>query len=356
MDQKTKTQIKPANQPINNSRPAFRSFALEVTSRCNQQCTYCYNAWRGHKNNGREELDTARFKGLIDKILEQVKLSYFTLTGGEPFMRNDLFEIIEHINSKGLGVVIISNGGMINAEKAKVLAGLKILYIQVTLAGPDESLHDKLCGSGAFARAIRAIQELSLVKITVGGSYLVTKTNFHAAEAIMDCFADLNIKRVAFNRFNPSGYSADAVDELLPTRSHIIEALRGVNLRAGLHKMIVSSTMPIPHCVLDRKEYPNIKFGSCSAGTPLSEIAISQDGRVRLCTLQRDSLGNLFELPLAQILDGLKDCDFRKQIPSFCVPCPLAKTCLGGCGAAAQWVSGSADRLDPFISQHIDHD
>ena len=123
------------------------SIAVELTARCNQKCTYCYNAWRDDGGAAMGELDHDTLMGLLDKLLDENELEYVTLTGGEPFVRKDIHRIIDHLNDRGKGVVIISNGGMIQPDTIEALKGQWIHYIQITLAGANAETHDAVAGS-----------------------------------------------------------------------------------------------------------------------------------------------------------------------------------------------------------------
>jgi len=147
----------------------MHSVAVELTARCNQKCTYCYNAWRDDGGAAMGELDYATLIDVLDRILDEHDLAYLTLTGGEPFVRKDIHDIIDHINRRGVGVVIISNGGMIRDETISRLAQQHIHYIQVTLAGADATTHDALAGSGSFDRIMRAMRGLHAARLALGG-------------------------------------------------------------------------------------------------------------------------------------------------------------------------------------------
>lgn len=334
-------------------RVCLRSMAVELTARCNQKCTYCYNSWRDDGGAEMGELGTQELLALLDSLCEQAKLDYLTLTGGEPFTRKDIFTIIDHVNQKGLGVCLISNGGLISPEVAQKLAQRRIHYVQITLAGPDSESHDALAGPGSYRRIVAAFESLRAAGVRTGGSYLCTRQNYQRAGEVFDQFVALGVRHVAFNRFNPSGYSVSAIEALLPTRSMVVAALTEVDARAAAHGLKVTVTMPIPACVVDKYGFPSVRFGSCSAATEHAELALGPDGRVRLCTLQSSALGSLLSTPLAEILESPRIAAFRRAIPAFCQDCPLKSSCVGGCGAAAEWVLGSADELDPFIAQHV---
>ena len=332
----------------------LRSLALELTTRCNQQCLYCYNPWRSEPARATEELSTDKICRLVDRVLEEAELEHLTLTGGEPLMRRDLFEIVDYVNGCGLSVVLISNGGLIDEEAAQMLAGRDVRYVQVTFAGPDARTHDALCGMGSFREASSGVTNLVAAGVPVGGSFLCTRQNSLAAQTTLEWMYGHGVRsHFAFNRFNPSGCGAGHLHQLMPTRSNVLEALEQAERFAAAHEVRIHCTMPIPQCMIDEQDYPRVRFGQCSAGTGRAEYAIDPRGRLKLCTLQRRTIGSVLDNRLADLIADESIARFRASIPLFCEPCPHRAGCLGGCGAAAEWTFGDPAQLDPFLAQHV---
>jgi len=332
----------------------LHSIAIELTPRCNQRCVYCYNAWRGGDITAGQELSGEVIRRLVDRILADAELEQITLSGGEPFLRTDIFDIIDHINARGLSVALISNEGLIGERCAEMLATRDVAYVQVTLAGPDADMHDSLCGAGAFDAVMRAITTLGSANVSVGGSLLCTHKNSGAALATLSLMYDAGVRsHFAFNRFNPSGHAVSHMRDLMPTRSDVLSAIQAADQFAKDRGLTIHCTMPIPHCMVSEEDYPNISFGQCSAGSDHAEYAVDSWGRLKLCPLQKQSIGSLLETSLSDLLATGAAERFRSAIPEFCESCPQRAGCLGGCGAAAEWIFGQADELDPFLAQHV---
>ncbi len=332
----------------------LRSIAIELTPRCNQRCLYCYNAWRDEAAPPAGELATAQVCGLVDKALAEAELGHVTLTGGEPFLRPDLDDIIAHINARGLRAAIVSNGRLVDERAAARLAQHDVAYVQVTILGAEAATHDALCGPGSFQGVTRGVERLVAAGVPVGGSFLCTRRNFEAAGPTLRLMHQLGIRcHAAFNRFNPSGPAAARVRALLPRRSEVLAALRAADAFAREHEMKLHCTMPIPQCMVDEAEFPGIEFGTCSAATDQAEYAVDPSGNLKLCTLQRRAIGSFLERGLAELVESEAVERFRARTPAFCQPCPHRATCRGGCGAAAEWVYGDPNALDPFLAQHV---
>src|SRR5689334_25018243 len=89
-----------------------RALAVELTAACNQKCDYCYNEWRedggAHVHTGGPDKLMAR----VQKLLASLELAEVTLTGGEPFARPDLWALLDVLTERGVGIKMISNGGL----------------------------------------------------------------------------------------------------------------------------------------------------------------------------------------------------------------------------------------------------
>ena len=334
----------------------MQSISLEVTAHCNQRCAYCYNAFRADGGRSIADPDLAGCKRLLERVFADPKIRQVTLTGGEPLLRKDLPDLVDFVLAAGRQVQIISNGGPDPDADHAWLARKGIAGVQITLAGAVAATHDAHCGSGSFARTTRAIARMRAQGVRVAGSYLCTALSSAEAPDVFALFSQAGVKRVAFNRFNPSGFARHEVHRLLPTRSQALAALRHADNAAQSLGLGIFCAMPIPPCVADRSDYPHVRMGGCSAGSEGGEPAIAVNGDVRMCTLLADPIGNIFEQDLATLPSWSSARAFRGAIPGFCQGCVKAATCLGGCGAAALWLSGSAGELDPFVAQHVQED
>ncbi len=332
-------------------RPRRYALAIELTAFCNQKCGYCYNDWRDDPATigslPREEL-----LGLVDKALTEVDFDHLTLTGGEPFARPEIFEILELARSHGKRALIISNGGLVTEAHAERLAPLDPLFVQITLNGPTADLHEEHVGRGHFEPTIRGIKALRARGVTVAGSIVITRKNARVVGEILEVFRSLGAVDVALSRYSPAGYAAEQVAELLPSRSELLEALRQAE-PFGVAGMRLQVTMPVPPCVIDTAEFPHIRFSSCPIGTEMQEFALGPRGELRQCTLHATSVGDAKTTSFAELVTSEVVTRYRDTTPEFCAPCPFKEQCLGGCGAASVAVHGERG-LDPLVSQHVD--
>ncbi|NUP04882.1 MAG: radical SAM protein [Polyangiaceae bacterium] len=333
------------------SRPKRYSLAIELTAFCNQKCGYCYNDWRDEPSTigslPREEL-----LGLVDRALTEVEFDHVTLTGGEPFARPEIFDVLAVIQKHGKRALIISNGGIVTEAHAERLAPYNPLFVQVTLNGPNKELHEEHVGKDCFEPTLAGIRALTKFGVPVTGCIVITRKNARVVGEILSLWKSLGATDVALSRYSPAGYASEQVAELLPTRSELLEALRQAS-PFGEAGMRLQVTMPVPQCVVDHAEFPHVNFGGCPIGTEMQEFALGPRGELRNCTLHTDVVGDAKKASFAELVTAPSVMHYRDVTPEFCAPCPYKSSCLGGCGAAAHSVFGERG-LDPFVAQHVD--
>jgi radical SAM protein with 4Fe4S-binding SPASM domain len=335
-------------------RPRRYALAVELTSHCNQRCSYCYNAWR--EDNGREvgALASDELCSLLDRALGEVEFDHVTLTGGEPFVRPDIFRVLDVCRDHGVGIQMISNGGLIDDRIASRLAPYGIRCIQVTLDGPNAEVHEAHVKGEHFEATLAGIRALRRHGVRVVGCIVVTRRNAALVGETLDLFHELGVEIIALSRFSPAGYAARNAAELLPSRSDIVVALQQGEARGVAYGMDLQVTMPVPPCVIEHRDYPHVKFGACPIGTEMQEFSLGPQGELRSCTLHTEVLGDVRQRSMAELVTLPSLTAYRDTTPEFCAPCPHRSSCMGGCGAAAASMFGDARGLDPFVAQHVD--
>src|SRR5262245_61477265 len=104
------------------TRPRVYSVAIEVTAHCQQKCDYCYNAWRDDNGAGMGPAESAKMLARARRVLDAWDIDHVTITGGEPFARKDLFQLLDVVRAHDVGIQIISNGGLVDDAIASRLA------------------------------------------------------------------------------------------------------------------------------------------------------------------------------------------------------------------------------------------
>jgi len=203
-----------------------------ITRRCNLQCVHCYNDSGPDKTCN--DISTAQAKAVIDD-LAAFGVPSILFSGGEPLLRPDLFELIEHAVAKGLRAVISTNGTLIAADKAREIKRLGVSYVGISLDGIGP-INDEFRGvSGAFERAVQGIRNCQNAGVRIGLRLTLTKRNVQDIEGLFGFFEAEGIERVCFYHLVPSGRGAAIADEDL-THAQTRDALDRILAKARLLK------------------------------------------------------------------------------------------------------------------------
>ena len=144
----------------------------ELTFKCNHLCGFCYNA-----PTGQRELATAEIKRGLEKIADFGVL-YLTLTGGEPMVRPDFFEICEYGRHLGFALRIYTNGYLLDEARTKRLKDVHTFEVEVSIHGAKAETHDRLTGiRGSFDKVIAGLANLRKHKIKTNLKCPITHLN-----------------------------------------------------------------------------------------------------------------------------------------------------------------------------------
>ena len=172
------------------------------TSRCNLRCLHCYSSSQlGYYS---DELTTARAKQLLSELTE-VNCPVVLFSGGEPLLRNDLFELLAEAKQLGLRTVISSNGTLIDSETAEQFAGAGVNYVGISIDG-DEKFHDNFRQvKGSFKAALAGIENCKKAGIKTGLRFTITKANAEQVPVVFDIAASRSVRRICFYHLIKSG-------------------------------------------------------------------------------------------------------------------------------------------------------
>ncbi|MBU6315567.1 MAG: mycofactocin radical SAM maturase [Acidobacteria bacterium] len=313
----------------------------ELTYACNLQCVHCLSS-SGQRDP--RELSTAEAKRVLDD-LRDLQVFYINIGGGEPMVRRDFFELVEHSVSNGIGVKFSTNGAFIDAEKARRLAAMDYLDIQISLDGVDAATNDAVRGTGSYDMARRAMDNLAAAgfgpfKISV----VVTRQNVPQLDAFKS-LADSYGAQLRVTRLRPSGRGVDSWDHLHPTNAQQREIYNWL-MAHGEHVLTGDSF-----------------FHLNALGDPLPGLNMCGAGRV-VCLI--DPIGDVYACPFV-IHDEFKAGNVRdpggfarvwKQSDLFrslrepqsagaCASCGAYDACQGGCMAAKFFTGLPLDGPDP---------
>ena len=149
----------------------LHSVTLELTHRCNMCCRHCYVA--PEMQSGKNELTTAQWKTVLAK-LRDMQVMEITLTGGEPFMRQDVFDILSYLRKLGFTVTIYSNATVLSDSDIFRLAQEQVNCFHTSLYSHISQKHDAVTGhKGSFDKTVDALHKLHTVGIATNIKHLI---------------------------------------------------------------------------------------------------------------------------------------------------------------------------------------
>ncbi|MCH2242401.1 MAG: heme d1 biosynthesis radical SAM protein NirJ [Aquabacterium sp.] len=173
-----------------------------LTRRCNLTCKHCYALSADMHYPG--ELSTEEAKSTMAD-LKAAGVPALILSGGEPLLRPDIFELAAHARELGLGVSLSSNGTLIDAERADRIAAAGFDYVGVSIDGLRET-HDKFRRlQGAFDATVAGLRLMTARGLKVGLRYTMTAMNAHDLPALLQLMRDEGATKFYFSHLNYAG-------------------------------------------------------------------------------------------------------------------------------------------------------
>ena len=170
--------------------------------RCNLTCKHCYSLSADHDYAG--ELSTQEVFGVMDD-LKAFKVPVLILSGGEPLLRPDIFELADRARQMGFYVGLSSNGTLIDEPMADRVAAAGFDYVGISLDGLGAT-HDKFRRLvGAFSRSLAAVRHLHARGVKVGLRYTMTAMNAHDLPALLELMQTEDVDKFYFSHLNYAG-------------------------------------------------------------------------------------------------------------------------------------------------------
>jgi radical SAM protein with 4Fe4S-binding SPASM domain len=323
-----------------------------LTERCNLRCRHCYQG-----EAAEDELSLPEAKevvGEVSAMLGDWAGAYgmefspaFTVTGGEPFLRKDIFEVLEEISARGFALHVLTNGTLIDRQRALRLAALGVQGVQVSVEGP-ERVHERIRGAGSFERAFKGIENLLAEGLRVTVNATLWSLNADAASDLVALAARRGVQRFGFSRLAPCGSGRALFDGMLTTEKVREIYTKLLSLGGGGIEVVTGDPLAAQMDLQADTDLGYTPLGGCAAG--LSGLTLLPDGTVVPCrrlpipigNIRRDSLREVWAS--SGVLAALRD---RGRYRGKCGNCARWAACRG-CRAIAYaytHAKGEADYL-----------
>ena len=327
-------------------RPAFTPQApfhvvWNVTNACNLRCEHCFAA-SGKRLPG--ELDTAEGKDLIDQLAGAGVID-LAFCGGEPFLRKDIFELLEYASSAGLSTAIGSNGWRLTEQTLRRVRDAGVRRFQISLDGLAAT-HDHIRRRpGLFDRSVAAVAASIDAGLSTNVCLTVHRGNLADLDGVIDLCADLGVHLFNMSQFVPIGRGDRVRDLTVPEWREVLQLWQR---KRAEHAGRMAFAAHLAQLVLVDPDVACIPgFRGCQAG--VGQAAVTATGDVWPCVVLPVPVGNVRKRAFADIwatspvLAALRS---RERLGGRCGSCPVKARC-GGCRAVAWAYSGDALAGDP---------
>ncbi len=334
-----------------------------VTKVCNLHCKHCYESAGVAPP---DELNKREALRAVDKMAK-AGVACIALSGGEPLMRKDIWDIIKRIRKNEIAFFIATNGTLLTKENVKKLKKFNCLYIQVSLDGAKPSTHNRFRGANAFQRTIQGIKNAVDSGICIGIATTVTKLNYKEVPQIIDLAEKLGVEIFMHYNFVPVGRGKEIakLDISPPEREKLLNMLAS---QIGKRKISLLSTAPqygrvcAQHSLVSLTHFDNIgqkeefrdsvKFlgefvGGCGAGRLY--CALDYNGDITPCVFIPIKLGNIRKDDFLEVWHNspvLNQIRNRNDFKGTCSVCKYRNIC-GGCRARAYGYYHDITQSDP---------
>jgi heme b synthase len=352
----------------NKSRTKQKKFfepkwlAWEITGRCNLNCIHCRSSSTIGSDQGDFTLEEA--KSLIDEITSFAK-PVVVLSGGEPLLREDVFEIAAYGTEKGLRMALATNGSLIDDQMCERIKKSGIRIVSLSLDGSTSEIHDDFRKQpGAFEATLRASEYLKKhhIEFLINSSF--TKRNQDDIPNVYRLAK--KIGAVAWYMFMivPMGRGEELMAELIAKEDYDEILKWHFEMELEEKDMLVRPTCaPHYYRVVQQEakakgidfERRNLKFGTGGAKGCIAAQSIAfigSRGDVQPCSYFPMSAGNVREQGFKEIWDNSKifeDIRSFKDYKGRCGSCEYLGVC-GGCRARAFAVTDDYMEEEPFCS------
>ncbi|MEN6613180.1 MAG: radical SAM protein [Armatimonadota bacterium] len=336
----------------------------ETTSACNLKCRHC----RASATNNRpsDELTLQQSRELLCSIADFAK-PVIVLSGGEPLVRPDIYDIASYGTKLGLRMVLATNATMLDAGSAKMLKEAGIQRVSVSIDGADAACHDAFRGvEGAFDSAFAGIGHLKSVEMPFQINTSVTRANINQLQQILDTAISQGACALHLFMLVPTGCGKQIPENETISADEYERVLNWVYDSSETAPINLKATCA-PHYFRVAKQRSRVESGEPRAkshkGHPFSAQTkgclagstvcfVSYKGDVYPCGYFPVSAGSVLEQPLQHIWE---ESELFQQLrdPSLltgkCGVCEFSRVC-GGCRARAYAETGDYLAEEPYCN------
>lgn len=323
-------------------------FQWHFLQECNLRCKHCYQG-----NYDKKEFEFSVLQKIADQIflaLEKWNMyGRIALTGGEPFLSNNLYPLLQYINDNDrvVSIDILSNGTLIGENEIRHLKDFhKLHQVQISLDGGTATEHEFIRGRGTFQKAINAIKLLKSEGISVSIMFTLSNLNKNSYAKAIELAEREKVDAITIERVTPCGHSD--LSSILK-KEEVKEIYTGITKMANaIPNITIRRARPLWCNTVSLNKLSKATIGGfCPVG--YTSLAILWDGTVLPCRRLEIPIGNILKDGIFKIWYGselLWNIRDKRNLKGKCRNCENIPKC-GGCRAIAYAVTGDYMESDP---------
>lgn len=337
----------------------LQTVTIRVTQECNLRCQHCYSVSGKKLQN---ELSLKEIKEIVNQSKKLGAIRIF-LTGGEPFIREDICDILKYADEQDFAIYISTNGTVFNKKIINSLKSLKHLRtLQISIDGLSK-IHDQIRGEkGTFNKAIKwaKVVKKELKGKKIAFIFTLMKKNKNELEKVLKLAMSLKIDVLGLVPLYPVKRSSNAEDIPTVEKYRILQKLCRTYKKYKQTKLKLGLLLPP---ALIPKPLREIEYGCGYVCTFPSMLGISANGDVAPCdgllSYKKFILGNIRKHSLKELWDHPLMKKLRKINPGdlngVCKKCEHLSFCMGGCRARAYIEYGDFNAPNPLCQSFYEN-
>lgn len=310
-----------------------------ITRTCNLFCSHCI------RSSGPNIKDTVQLEQALHTIQEIAKVHHnpsFLLSGGEPTLHPNFFEILDAAYTHFEKVVVNTNGLNVKAL-TKIASHYPKTHIQISLDG-DEAIHNLIRGKGTFNKTLHHIKLLGQQNITTTIATTVGKSNVNSFANLDVALTDIPFTRWTIKREVLYGRASK---QNALTTSQWNDFVEDVANFANYERIEINPMFELS-AFIPKEIEPNFNEFRCNCSTGRSKIYINPDLTVFPCAcLEELQIADFKVDTIEQVLTKVGQLKIEAKSSSPCIQCPAFNRCRGGCPGASYHAFGEFGIGDP---------
>jgi radical SAM protein with 4Fe4S-binding SPASM domain len=303
------------------------TFQWHITNICNNRCKHCYQDDFNSEGLPFEELAKILIQLQEFVKVNGIKKAHINITGGEPFLRDDIFDLILKIKETGVfSFSILTNGYIPSCEKLNKLKTLKPKFVQISLEGKRKT-NDLIRGDGSYDKILQSLKVYHKLGIPTMISFTANAYNYMDYHHVVKIARKYNAFKIWTDRYLPNGKSDNfqMTTAQFKTLGSLINKEKRWNNYCVFSKTEISVNRALQFLICGGQPY------RCSAGNTL--LAILSNGDLLPCRRLPIKIGNLLSESIVELYknsDIIKEIGYNDNLDINCVNCYYKTSCNGG--------------------------